>query len=175
MRGKCTALTPLEVQTQVPKLNATAKGRLLFEEVVVGLRRTQPADPNTFIAIRNLDATIMKIGDIMVGLALQEEAAASALRELGPNHPCTQQLSEALTHMRQTVDFRLAPVLPEPWSAWPPSRSSTACMQLAYYVVGFGAGKGQYHVRHDGNERTGKPIGIKPENLVLYKGSTVIV
>jgi hypothetical protein len=42
-------------------------------------------------------------------------------------------------------------------------------------VVGFGAGKGQYHVRHDGNERTGKPIGIKPENLVLYKGSAVIV
>jgi hypothetical protein len=104
VRGKCTALTtPLEVQTQVPKLNATAKGRLLFEEVVVGLRRTQPAHPNTFIAIRNLGATIMKIGDIMAGLALQEEAAASALRELGPNHPCTQQLSEASTHMWQTV------------------------------------------------------------------------
>jgi hypothetical protein len=48
-----------------------------------------------------------------------------------------------------------------------------ACID--YYVVGFGAGKGQYHVRHDGNERTGKPIGIKPENLVLYKGSAVIV
>jgi hypothetical protein len=42
-------------------------------------------------------------------------------------------------------------------------------------VVGFDAAKGRYRVRHEGNSRTGKPIGIKPENLILYQGSAVIV
>jgi hypothetical protein len=42
-------------------------------------------------------------------------------------------------------------------------------------VVGFDEGKGRYRVRHVGNFRTGKPIGIKPENLILDQGSAVIV
>ena len=43
------------------------------------------------------------------------------------------------------------------------------------YVVGFDAAKGRYRVRHGGNYRTGKPIGIKPDNLILSQGSAVIV
>ena len=35
------------------------------------------------------------------------------------------------------------------------------------WVVGFDAAKGRYSVRHEGNWRTGKPIGIKPENLLF--------
>jgi hypothetical protein len=42
-------------------------------------------------------------------------------------------------------------------------------------VVGFDRAKGRYRVRHDGNYRTGKPIGIKPENLILVQASAVIV
>jgi hypothetical protein len=42
-------------------------------------------------------------------------------------------------------------------------------------VVGFDAAKGRYRVRHEGNARTGKPIGIKPENLSFSQGSAVIV
>jgi hypothetical protein len=34
---------------------------------------------------------------------------------------------------------------------------------------------GRYRVRHDGNWRTGKPIGIKPENLLFRQGAAVIV
>ena len=42
-------------------------------------------------------------------------------------------------------------------------------------VVGFDAAKGRYRVRHEGNWRTGKPIGIKPANLIFSQGSAVIV
>ena len=42
-------------------------------------------------------------------------------------------------------------------------------------MVGFDAAKGRYRVRHDGNYRTGKPIGIKPENLIFWQCSAVIV
>jgi hypothetical protein len=42
-------------------------------------------------------------------------------------------------------------------------------------VVGFDAAKGRYHVRHAGNARTGKPMGIKPANLIFNQGSAVIV
>jgi hypothetical protein len=34
-------------------------------------------------------------------------------------------------------------------------------------VVGFDAAKGRYCVCHDGSFRTGKPIGVKPANLIL--------
>jgi hypothetical protein len=43
------------------------------------------------------------------------------------------------------------------------------------YVVGFDAGKGRYRVRHGDNYRTGKPMGIKPENLIFKHTSAVIV
>ena len=65
------------------------------------MRRTDPAAPNTLWAIGNLGATTQVAGDITVGLALREEAAASALRELGPEHPITQQLARLLADMRQ--------------------------------------------------------------------------
>jgi hypothetical protein len=42
-------------------------------------------------------------------------------------------------------------------------------------VVGFDVAKGRYRVRHDGNLRTGKPIGIKLANLVFKQGSGVIM
>jgi hypothetical protein len=42
-------------------------------------------------------------------------------------------------------------------------------------VVGFDAAKGRYHVRHEVNFSTGKPFGVKPENLTFTQGSAVIV
>ena len=50
--------------------------------------------------------------------------------------------------------------------AWPPSPElNDECA----FVIGFGAAKGRYmyRVRHEGNARTGKPIGAKPHNLIL--------
>ena len=38
-------------------------------------------------------------------------------------------------------------------------------------MVGFDVGKGRYRCQ----ARTGKPIGIKPDNLILSEGSAVIV
>lgn len=109
-------------------LNATAKARLLFEGVLATLRRTNPASPNTLRTICNLGRTLYSAGDITAGFALHEEAAASALQELGPEHPCTQQLTDALAGMRQkTATFPSGTRAAGPWLAWSPSQSSTAC------------------------------------------------
>jgi tetratricopeptide (TPR) repeat protein len=155
------------------RLKAIAKARLLFEEAVVGWRRTRPAAPNTFTTISNLGTTVYNSGDITAALALREEGAASALRELGSEHPCTQQLTDTLAEMQQTI------------ATFPSgTRAVGSLVGLASkpelngeeaYVVGFDAAKGRYRVRHEGNARTGKPIGIKPENLIFKQGSAVIV
>eukprot|EP01046_Picozoa_sp_COSAG06_P072567 COSAG06_NODE_21291_length_762_cov_1.119155_1_plen_242_part_01 len=123
-------------------LKAIAKARLLLEEVVLGFRRTHPVAPNTFTAIGNLGAAISNVGDFTAGLALQEEAAASALRELGPEHPVTQHLADALAQMRQTV------------ATFPSgTRAVGTLVGLASkpelngeeaYVVGFDTAKGRY-------------------------------
>ena len=150
-----------------------AKARLLFEEVVVILRRTRPAEPNTFVAIANLGVTLIEAGDFTAALALREQAAASATQELGPEHPCTQHLTGRLDELQQTMD------------GFPSgTRAAATLVGLASkpelngeeaYVVGFDTGKGRYRVRHEGNWRTGKPIGIKPEGLIIAQGSAVIV
>jgi len=144
------------------KLGATAKARFLLEEAVVTMRRTQPADPNTFSMIGHLGGTIFNVGDITTGLALQEEAAASALRELGPNHPVTQHLIGMSAQMQQLLATFLSGI-----------RATVTLVGLGSklaFVVGFDAGTGQYRVDHEGNEQTGKP-----ENLIFSQGSAVIV
>ena len=85
------------------KLDAVAKARLLMEEVVAVQRRTQPVDPARFTSIGNLGSRIFKAGDNTVGVALREEATASASRELGPEHPITQQEAGLLAAIRQDV------------------------------------------------------------------------
>eukprot|EP01046_Picozoa_sp_COSAG06_P052234 COSAG06_NODE_8724_length_2087_cov_1.937123_1_plen_222_part_00 len=139
------------------------------------LRRTCPAAPSTFVTISRLGAAISNAGDCTAGLALQEEVVASALRELGLEHPCTQQVTDVLAQTRQIV------------ARQPPgTRAIGTLVGLASkpelngekaYVVGFDTAKGRYRVRmrHDGNLRTGKPIGIKPASLILKHGSAVIV
>jgi hypothetical protein len=131
------------------KLGATAKARLLLEEVVVILRRTRPAHPNTFVAINNLGTSALTSRDCMVALALREEAAASALRELGPEHPCSQVLTGELAQTRRFVAV-------EPSG----TRAGGTLVGLASkpelngeeaYVVGFDTAKGRYRVRHEGN------------------------
>ena len=43
-------------------------------------------------------------------------------------------------------------------------------------VTGFDMAKGRYHVRHHGaNAQTGRPLGIKPSNIILKHGTAVIV
>ena len=152
---------------------AIAKARLIFEEVVVTLRRTRPTAPNTFTTIGNLGTAIRNAGDLTAALALREEAATSAIKELGPEHPCTQHLTDELAGMRPAVAKipsgtravgRLVGLASKPELNGEPA-----------YVVGFDEGKGRYRVRHDGNLWTGKPIGIKPGNLTFRQGSAVIV
>jgi hypothetical protein len=158
------------------KLGAVAKARLLVEEVVAALRRTLPVDPNTFVSIGTLGDMIACAGDCTVGLALQEEAVTSALRELGLQHPCTQSMADQLTKTRQTAVgcVRLALA----------TRANGFLVGLASKpelngktagVVGFDVAKGRYHVRVDGSSSTDKTIGIKPTNLILKNGSAVIV
>jgi hypothetical protein len=155
------------------ELGAAAKARLLLEQVVVGLRRTEAAvAPNTFTTISNLSQVLLQAGDHTAALALREEAAASALRELGPGFPTTQEMSNDLACTRRYL-------LRNPSGA----RAAGTLVGLASKpelngrqvgVVGFDAAKGRYHVRHVGNAR-GKPIGIKPENLIFREASAVIV
>jgi hypothetical protein len=153
------------------KLGAAAKSRLLLEEVVMTCRRTHPTHPNTFTTIGNLGEYIFSAGDSTAGLALREEVAASALRELGPEHPCTQEVTGLLSKIRRKL------------SQWPRgTRAIGTLVGLASKpelngkqaaVVGFDAGTGRYRVR--GNFQASKPIGIKPENLIFSQGSAVIV
>ena len=154
-------------------LGAIAKFRLLSEEVVVGLRRIEPADPNTFVAICNLGTAIYNAGDITMALALREEAASSALRELGPEHPSTQGLTDALAQIRQKTA-----TLPSGIRALGTLVGLASKPELngeEAYVVGFDAAKGRYRVRHEGSSRAGKPMGIKPANLIFRQGSAVTV
>jgi hypothetical protein len=150
-----------------------AKARLLFEEAVMILRRKRPADPTTFFAIGNLGASILDAGDSTAGLALREEAAASALRELGPEHPTTQQLNAFLVKMRHTLSQRPSGTRAVGTLVGLASKPELNGERVA--VVGFDVGKGRYHVRHEGNARTGEPIGIKQENLIFDQASAVIV
>jgi hypothetical protein len=154
------------------RLGAMANSRLLFEEVVAIQRRTFPAGRNTFSAIGNLGTTIVQIGDSTAALALLEEAVASGLRELGPNHPCTQGLAAALAETRH--DLSQYPCGARARGNLVGLASKPELNGKLAYVVGFDTAKGRYRVRH-GNIRTDKPIGIKPENLILYQGSAVIV
>ena len=165
--------TMSQLATVHNRSGAVANARLLDEEVVVILRRTRPSAPNTFSAIGNLGTVIYNSGDITAALALREEAAASVLRELGPEHPCTWHLTDVVEQSQGTT------------AAYPSGiRAVGTLVGLASkpelngkqaYVVGFDAGKGRYRVRHGGNARTDKPIGIKPENLIVTQGSAVIV
>jgi tetratricopeptide (TPR) repeat protein len=154
------------------RLGAEANARLLSEEVVVGLRRIEPADPNTFVAISNLGAVLLNVGDITAGLALQEEASASALQELGPDHRTTRELTrvaETQHNLSQLPSDTRALVTPVGLASKPELNGEEA------YVVGFDAAKGRYRVRHAGSYRTGKLIGIKPAKLIFRHGSAVIV
>ena len=156
------------------KMGAEVKARFLLEEVVMTCRRTRPAHPNTFAAICNLGGTILnRSGDLTAGLALQEEAAASALRELGPEHPCTQQVTDALAGSRQ--DHSQTPSGTRALGTLVGLASKPELNGEEVWVVGFDAAKGRYRVRHEGNARTGKPMGIKPENLIFKQGPAVIV
>ena len=138
---------------------ATAKARLLMEEAVGTVRRIRPVDPNTFFQIGNLGAALLQAGDLMVALALREEAAASALQELGPEHPCTQQLTGKLDELRQTIGAFSSGTRAVGTLVGLASKPELNGQEV--YVVGFDAGKGRYRVRHHkGNLRAGKPIGI---------------
>jgi hypothetical protein len=155
------------------KLGATAKGRLLFEEVVLGLRRTEPVAPNTLWAIANLGAATQNVGDCMAGQALQEEAATSALRELGPDHPCTQHVTGRWAAVRQQMTKQPSGARASGRLVGLASKPELNGKQVA--VVGFDTGKGRYHVRHLEILQTGNPIGIKSASLIFKQGSAVIV
>ena len=135
-------------------------------------RRTQPADQSTISMICNLGRSILLAGDTTAGLALQKEAAASALRELGPDHPTTRHVTDALDWTRH--DLLSRPSGTRALGTLVGLASKPELNGEDAYVVGFDTAKGRYRVRH-GNIRTDKPIGIKPENLILYQGSAEIV
>jgi hypothetical protein len=155
------------------RMGATGKARFVLEEILVVLRRTQPAEPHTFVAINNLSGALMQAGDSTAALALREEAAASALRVLGPDHPCTQQMTTLLAQTRQIVAQHPSGICAFGTLVGLASKPELNNKQVA--VVGFDAAKGRYRVRHPGNMHTGKPIGIKPENLLFGQASAVIV
>eukprot|EP01046_Picozoa_sp_COSAG06_P007951 COSAG06_NODE_397_length_16244_cov_230.792320_11_plen_470_part_00 len=156
------------------RLGAAAKARLLLEEVVEICRRARPTHPSMFTTIiSRLGAAISNAGDLTVGLALREEAVASALQELGPNHPTTQEVAGVLAQTRQIVATSPAGSRAVATLVGLGSKPELNGKKAA--VVGFDAAKGRYRVRHEGNARTGEPIGIKPENLTFNQGSAVIV
>lgn len=154
------------------RTHALAKARLLFEEAAAILRRTSPGHLHTLLAIGNLSTVVVSAGD-NAGLALRAEVAACAKRLLGPEHPTTKEATRLLTQM--TCSVALDP---------PGTRAAGTLVGLASkpelngkqaLVIGFDTAKGRYHVCPRDVFHTGKPIGIKPANLILKQGSAVIV
>ena len=151
---------------------APIKAWLLYEEAAAVRRRTRSACANTFEAIGCLGVSIAVAGDVTAGLVLVEEAAAPALRELGPAHPATQDAAGQLAWIRELVAEHPPGTRAIGTMAWPPSPElNDECA----FVIGFDAAKGRYmyRVRHEGNARTGKPIGVKPHNLIPRQCSAV--
>lgn len=154
---------------------AKARARVLREEVAEVMRRTQPAAPNTFNTISNLGTMICNIGDQPGGFAMQAEAIASARRGLGGNHPLTQRVIMIGRHTQEDLKKTTAPG----------TRALGTLVGLAskpelngkqVYVTGFDVAKGRYHVRHHGgNAHSGRPLGIKPSNIILKHGTAVVV
>jgi tetratricopeptide (TPR) repeat protein len=146
-------------------LGAWAKNRLLLDESLAVRRRIQPASPNTFTAICNLGGALAAAGDIVMALALREEAAVSARQVLGPEHSCTQRMVELLVQARQRAGQ--CPTGTRARGTLVGLASKPELNGAEAFVVGFDVGKGNF--------RTGKPIGIKPTNLIFDEGSAVIV
>jgi hypothetical protein len=155
-------------------MGAVAKARLLHEEVVGVLRRTEHAKPTTFMAIGDLGEVVARIGDHKAGLALREEAvSASARRELGDVHVITQHAVRKLAEMRQNL------------ARHPPgTRAIGSLVGLASrpelngkdaWVIGFDEAKGRYRVRPGDTCLEDKLSAIKPANLILNQGTAVIV
>jgi hypothetical protein len=167
----------LAIMSQLAMLHArsesTAKARLLFEEAVEILRRTRPAAANTFAMISSLGAASIIAGECAAGFALQEEAAASALRELGPDHPATQDVTGILEGTRDTRAQLSSSTCA--YGTLVGLASKPELNGKGAWVVGFDAGKGRYRVRHSGNALTGRPIGIKPEHLIFKRSSAMII
>ena len=155
------------------KLNSKAKSRLLYEEAVAAMRRTRPTDARTFETIASLGESIYNVGDLIEGLALIEEASASALHGLGPQHPKTQELADVFAHFQQAMTGRIPGTRAIGTLVGLASKPELNGKQAA--VVGFDTGKERYHVCHAGMSHTSKPIGIKPANFILAPGSAVIV
>ena len=82
-------------------------------------------------------------------------------------------MTDAVAHMRQTIatcpSGTRAAVILVGLASKPELNGKLA------YVVGFDTAKGRYRVRHEGNAWAGKPIGIKPANLIFKQGVAVIV
>ena len=156
-------------------VSAKARARVMREEVAEVMRRTQPAAPNTFNTISNLGTTICNIGDQPAGFAMQAEATASARRVLGENHPITQQVVMIGSHTQEDLKKATAPGTRAlgtlvGLASKPELNGKQVC------VTGFDMAKGRYHVRHHGaNAQTGRPLGIKPSNIILKHGTAVIV
>ena len=151
-------------------MDASARARMLYEKVVEVQRRKWPADPNTFTAIGNLGNTVNRIGDFTTALALREEAAASARRELGDAHPTTLQETRLLACTRERA--QAAPSGTRAVGALIGLVSKPELNSKMAFVVGFDAATGRYRALH---QKGVKPIGIKPANIILYSGSAVIV
>ena len=154
------------------QMGAKARARMMREDVAEVMRRAKPAEPNTFVTICNLGTTICNIGDQPAGLALQEEATASAHRVLGERHPTTQHILRTISYTQRGQK-----------ATKPGTRAIGTLVGLAskpelngktFYVTGFDTAKGRYRVWLHGN-LGGKPLAIKPNNLQLMHGTAVIV
>ena len=119
----------------------------------------------TVTCIGNLGMSLLNIGDVPAGLALQEEAAVMARRVFGETHPITQVTARNLAQDREGA------------AACPPGAHARGTLVglggrpelngKKGHVVGFDNLKGRYHARIGGSALSDKPLGIKPANLML--------
>ena len=166
------------------RLGRHAAARPLMEAAVDVSKEAGDAGSRVH-AMSNLGVCLSNIGDIQAGRQVKTDAMLFSQRVLGPTHPQTLSVvdsvrqSEALSISNGETDVQGARAIGRLVGL-----SKAGLNGALVFVLGYVADKGRYKVSTHGSETSfarharaagAKPLGIKPDNLVLKSGSAVVV
>lgn len=144
-------------------------------EAAVELSKKAGDDGNRVHELSNLGVCLGNIGDIYGGRQVRKEAVMWSRRALGAAHPRTVAVVDAL---RDSEETSISNGESDVQSARAIGRlvglTTVGLNGALVFVLGYAAEKGRYKVTTRGAGGT-RPLGIKPENVVLKSGSAVLV
>jgi hypothetical protein len=131
---------------------------------------------------RHHQVCLSNIGDIQAGRQVKTDAVQLSQRVLGPTHPHTRAIADTAEQGRRDEsesDERKARAIGRLVGL-----SKTELNGALVFVLDYVAAKGRYKVSTHGSETVyarqarasgAKPLGIKPENVVLKSGTAVVI